>query len=130
MTITITETTTIKTIRRIKVDNMKAVHADDLLYIAYESSRNKFNRTVDTGWLKTNLDPNGISLITIMLAFHNMDFAGIQHHRCKVLAKLNYKTEPVEFYLDIAHDSYQKLFPVERFLPVENGKEPVAVLHE
>ena len=110
------------------MDSMKAVHADDLLFIAREAINNNFNRTVDINWLRNNLDPNGVNLVTLMLAFHNMDSAFIQHHRCKVLAKMKYKNEPQEFFLDVAHDSYQKLFPVERVIPVKS--EPLAVLHE
>lgn len=109
------------------MDSNKAVHADDLLYVAQESARNKFNRTVDVSYLRNNLDPNGLSLIKLMLAFHNADFAHIQHHRCLVLAKFKHTSDPIEFYLDIAHDTYQKLFPVERVLSLrlENTDEPV-----
>ena len=112
----ITTTTTI--IRSMTMDTRKAVHADDLLFIASESVRNNFNRTIDTQWLRAHLDPNGTSLVTLVLPFHNMDFAAIPHHRCSVLAKFTATDVAEEFYLDIAESSYNKLFSVERVLPV------------
>jgi len=109
--------TTTTIIRSMTMETRKAVHADDLLYIASESVRNDFNRTIDTQWLKAHLDPNGVSLVTLILPFHNMDFAAIPHHRCSVLAKFTATNVPEEFYLDITESSYNKLFGVERVIP-------------
>lgn len=127
MNITITQTTittTTKIVRKTVSNNqvigeLKAVHADDLIYIANEAKRYDFNRQVDINWLRNILDPNGVNLVSVALGFHNGDFANIQHHRCSVLAKQNGKTEPTQFYLDVAVETFNRLFSVDRVTPVQ-----------
>jgi LmbE family N-acetylglucosaminyl deacetylase len=71
------------------------------------------NRNVDQKWLQAVLDPDGKHLLVLMLPFHNEQ----DHHRCRVLAKVAWTSEPVDFMLDV---------PVNLWLQMETAEEHLA----
>ena len=89
-------------------DKMKIMSSKELTAVNTQSKNYKFNRTLDNEFIK-HLDPNGLSVVDIVLFQHNSDFAEIAHHRCRVLAKFENTKEPVEVFLDIAQDTYNRL---------------------
>lgn len=89
-------------------DKMKIMSSKELTAVNTQSKNYKFNRTLDNDFIN-HLDPNGLSVVDIVLFQHNSDFAEIAHHRCRVLAKFENTKEPVEVFLDIAQDTYNRL---------------------
>jgi hypothetical protein len=89
-------------------EKMKIMSSTELTAVNTQSTNYKFNRTLDKEFIK-HLDPNGLSVVDIVLFQHNSDFAEIAHHRCRVLAKFENTKEPVEVFLDIAQDTYDRL---------------------
>ena len=87
---------------------MKIMSSTELTAVNKQSTNYKFNRTLDKEFIK-HLDPNGLSVVDIVLFGHNADFADVPHHRCRVLAKFENTKEPVEVFLDIAQDTYDRL---------------------
>ena len=83
----------------------KIITAKQLKLIVNEAIKYNFNRAVSNDAIK-NLDREGFNVISIVLPFHNGDFAEIPHHRCQVFAKVYGKDIPVEFYLDVAVDTF------------------------
>lgn len=70
------------------------------------------NRNVDQKWLKAVLDPDGKHLLILMLAFHNEQ----DHHRCRVLAKVAWTVEPVDFMLDVPVHLWEQMETAESHL--------------
>ena len=89
-------------------EKMKIMSSKELTAVNTQSKNYKFNRTLDNEFIN-HLDPNGLSVVDIVLFQHNSDFAEIAHHRCRVLAKFENTKEPVEVFLDIAQDTYNRL---------------------
>jgi hypothetical protein len=89
-------------------EKMKIMSSTELTAVNTQSTNYKFNRTLDKDFI-SHLDPNGLSVVDIVLFQHNSDFAEIAHHRCRVLAKFENSKEPVEVFLDIAQDTYDRL---------------------
>jgi hypothetical protein len=89
-------------------EKMKIMSSTELTAVNTQSTNYKFNRTLDKEFI-SHLDPNGLSVVDIVLFQHNSDFAEIAHHRCRVLAKFENTKEPVEVFLDIAQDTYDRL---------------------
>lgn len=87
---------------------MKIMSSKELTAVNTQSRNYKFNRTLDKEFIN-HLDPDGLSVVDIVLFQHNSDFAEIAHHRCRVLAKFENSKEPVEVFLDIAQDTYDRL---------------------
>ena len=98
----------LKLTKPIERDKMKIMSSKELTAVNTQSKNYKFNRTLDNEFIK-HLDPNGLSVVDIVLFQHNSDFAEIAHHRCRVLAKFENSKEPVEVFLDIAQDTYNRL---------------------
>jgi hypothetical protein len=89
-------------------EKMKIMSSKELTAVNTQSTNYKFNRTLDKEFIN-HLDPDGLSVVDIVLFQHNSDFAEIAHHRCRVLAKFENTKEPVEVFLDIAQDTYDRL---------------------
>ena len=87
---------------------MKIVTSKVLTDVNTQSKNYKFNRTLSNEFIK-HLDPEGLNVLNIVIFGHNEDFAEIHHHRCQVLAKFENSVEPVEVFLDIASDTYNRL---------------------
>ena len=87
------------------MDTKKIITARQLKLIVNEAIKYNFNRAVSYDAIK-NLDKEGFNVISIVLPFHNGDFADIPHHRCQVFAKIYGSEEPREFYLDVAVDTF------------------------
>lgn len=91
---------------------MKIITSKVLTDVNTQSKNYKFNRTLSNEFIK-HLDPEGLSVLNIVIFGHNEDFAEIHHHRCRVLAKFENSVEPVEVFLDIATDTYNRLTTLE-----------------
>ena len=87
------------------MDTKKIITASQLKLIVNEAVRYNFNRGVLPEAIK-NLDKEGFNVLSIILPFHNGDFAPIAHHRCQVFAKIYGQEEPREFILDVAVDTF------------------------
>lgn len=87
---------------------MKIVTSKVLTDVNTQSKNYKFNRTLSDEFIK-HLDPSGLNVISIVIFGHNEDFADVHHHRCQIFAKFENSSEPVEVFLDIASDTYNRL---------------------
>jgi hypothetical protein len=103
-----TTTVVLKLTKPTEREKMKIMSSKELTAVNTQSRNYKFNRTLDKEFIN-HLDPNGLSVVDIVLFQHNSDFAEIAHHRCRVLAKFENTKEPVEVFLDIAQDTYDRL---------------------
>ena len=103
-----TTTVVLKLTKPTEREKMKIMSSKELTAVNKQSTNYKFNRTLDKEFIN-HLDPNGLSVVDIVLFQHNSDFAEIAHHRCRVLAKFENTKEPVEVFLDIAQDTYDRL---------------------
>jgi hypothetical protein len=103
-----TTTVVLKLTKPTEREKMKIMSSKELTAVNTQSTNYKFNRTLDKEFIN-HLDPDGLSVVDIVLFQHNSDFAEIAHHRCRVLAKFENTKEPVEVFLDIAQDTYDRL---------------------
>jgi hypothetical protein len=103
-----TTTVVLKLTKPTEREKMKIMSSTELTAVNKQSINYKFNRTLDKEFI-SHLDPDGLSIVDIVLFQHNSDFADIAHHRCRVLAKFENTKEPVEVFLDIAQDTYDRL---------------------
>ena len=91
---------------------MKIITSKVLTDINTQSKQYQFNRVLSDEFIN-HLDPQGLNIVRIVLFGHNMDFAEILHHRCMIQAKFENSMEPVEAFLDIAGDTYNRLTTIE-----------------
>lgn len=87
---------------------MKIITAQVLADVNTKSKNYKFNRTLSKEFF-TQLDPDGLNVVTVVLFAHNGDSADILHHRCRVLAKMKGLSEPCDVLLDIDAKTYERL---------------------
>lgn len=87
----------------------KVVDASTLLVLCEWADRTGQNRRADTERLAKMLDPDGWSILSRVLAFHNDQPVD----RVEVYAKIIDQSEPAQFYLDVPHDAYESLPTLE-----------------
>lgn len=85
------------------VDN-KVVSTNDLIELIRTANLQRFNRRADHD-IPERLDPEGVHIVARVLAFMNDGF----FHRCRVFAKVPGSDEPIEFWLDVRSEDYEKL---------------------
>lgn len=67
------------------------------------------NRQLSAFTLK-RLDPNGFSIMSIRIPFHNVDHDnGPVHHRVQAFLKLRESAEPAEVLMDVLADDWDQL---------------------
>jgi hypothetical protein len=91
---------------------MKIITSKVLTDVNTQSKNYQFNRTLSDEFI-AHLDPAGLNVLNIALFSHNDDHAQIRHHRCRLYAKFENSLEPVEVFLDIAIDTYNRLTTIQ-----------------
>lgn len=82
--------------------------AVDVRRIARHARTADLNRLISENTLK-DLDPDGFSIMAMMLPFHNIDHGGPAHHRVQVFLKMRGTMEPCEGFADVLVTDWDKL---------------------
>jgi len=88
--------------------NHTVLTASDVRRIARNAKAADLNQQLSDLALK-RLDPNGFSIMSITIPFHEVDHGGPVHHRVNAFLKLRDTTEPGEVLIDVLVDDWNKL---------------------
>jgi hypothetical protein len=82
--------------------------ASDVRRIARHAQAADLNQQLSAFTLK-RLDPNGFSIMSIAMPFHEVDHGGPVHHRVNAFLKMRDTLEPGEMLIDVLVEDWNKL---------------------
>lgn len=82
--------------------------AGDVRRVARHAKAAELNQQPTELTLK-RLDPNGFSIMSIAIPFHNIDHGGPVHHRVQAYLRLRGTREPAEILMDVLAADWDKL---------------------
>ena len=89
-------------------DDLRIAGTEDLTALIHDAIRRQYNRQISPQMIH-ELDPIGKHVFNRVLAWHNEG----DHHRASVLIKMKKDATPIQAYLDIHEDNWNKLMTVE-----------------
>ena len=93
---------------------MKRVGTKGLQILKSECESYNFGRSISADTL-AKVDPDGIHIISILVAKNPSDLAVIPHHRCEIFLKMAGSDRPQVQEIDIATNSYEILREAETY---------------
>jgi hypothetical protein len=93
----------------VRLGDIRVTSTVDLMQLYVDAKKLEFRRNLPDG-IASNLDPHGNHVLTLVLTGHQ---AKPPHHRASVLVKLRDSGRPFCAFLDVAAETWLKLFTTD-----------------